>query len=233
VPAMPPTALIGRADCPIPAVNYDAALAHVLSTHTDILSAQNRVVRARYNLRFEQVKPIPDLNTYLAVQKDFTGPPFATTVNLQAYVPVPILYRNQGGIIDAQGQLMRATQDVAKVRNDLVAQLAGAFERYENTRTILEYYRNHILPDQARAYRGVYERHQQEPAVVAFNDIVTTQQTLTASILQYIGLLGDEWTAVTDLSRIMQVETLSELDEQVQPPPPDAGRPATPGPIAN
>lgn len=213
VPAMPPTALAGQADIPIPLVSYDAALDHMLSTHTDILSAQNKIGKARYLLRFEQVKPIPDLNTYVAVQKDFTGPPFATTVNLQAFVPVPILYRNQGGILDAQGQLMRATQDVEQVRNNLVARLAGTFERYQNTRTILEYYRDRILPDQARAYRGVYERHQQEPDKAMFNDIVTTQQTLTASVLQYVGLLADQWAAVTDLAKIVQVENLSELDE--------------------
>jgi outer membrane protein, heavy metal efflux system len=221
VPAMPPTALAGRADIPIPEVSYDAALARVVSSHTDILSARNNMVKARFNLRFEQVKPIPDLNTYLAVQKDFTGPPFGTTVNVQAFLPVPILYRNQGGILDAQGRLMRATQDVDQVRNNLVARLAGTFERYENARTILEYYRDHILPDQARAYRGVYERHQQEPAVVAFNDIVTTQQTLTASVLQYVGLLADQWTAVTDLAKIVQVESLAELDE-LQPIEPKA-----------
>ncbi len=202
---------------------YDAVLSHVLATHTDVLTAQNGIGKARYNLRLQEVLPVPDLNTYVAVQKDYTGPPFATTVNLQAFVPVPILYRNQGGIIDAQGQLVRATHDVARVRNDLVTRLAGIYERYENARTVVGYYRDRILPDQARAYRGVFERYQQAAEGVNYNDVITTQQTLAAGVLQYMAVLGDQWTAVTDLANVMQVENLAELDE---PPPPPRREPS-------
>jgi cobalt-zinc-cadmium efflux system outer membrane protein len=227
-PTMPPTRLSGDLTTPVPAIRFDLAQDRMLRTHTDIQAAQVDLLQSQLNLRLAEVTPIPDFNLYSAIQKDYTGPPFGVTWNMQAGLRLPIWDKNVGGILNAQGMMSRQQQQIDVVRNGLVSTLADAFERYENNRAILEYYRTQILPDQARAYRGVYERHQQQPDRVTFGDVITAQQTLANTITNYIVALGNQWTAVTDLLNVLQVESLDELraTENVPPPQPQNPLPA-------
>jgi cobalt-zinc-cadmium efflux system outer membrane protein len=207
-PGMPPTALAGRADMAAPLFVYDEVLARVLNIHTDVGAARASVQKSRYGLRLAQVTPIPDLDFIVKVQKDYTTLPFHITPSVQIGMPIPIFDRNQGAIAQAQSQLLKTTEEEHRVRTDLTSRLAEAFERYENNRQILEYYQRHILSDQVRAYRGVYERHQQEPDKVNFGDIVVAQQLVTGAITSYMTTLSAFWTAVVDVATLMQVEDL-------------------------
>jgi cobalt-zinc-cadmium efflux system outer membrane protein len=228
VPQMPPTELDGRVDAPTPDVCWDLAVDHVTRFHTNVLIAQTTIARQQFNLRREQVDPIPNINTYAAIQKDNTQPS-DVSMNLQTYIALPIFYRNQGGILQAQGQLGRATQQVQQSQNELILRLAAIFERYQNARRILVLYRDQILPDQSRAYRGVFERHQQQPQIIAFGDVVVAQQILATTVNQYIAVLGDQWNALADLENVTQVLDLSilvENYERVPPPAPNGNAPA-------
>jgi cobalt-zinc-cadmium efflux system outer membrane protein len=208
LPNMPLTELAGRVDMPLPRFDYDQALAQVVNQHTDVLSARNTQERARYSLRLAQVTPIPDVDVRVMVQKDFTTPPFLVAHSVQVGIPVPVWNRNQGNILQAEGVLLRALEETERVHNDLTARLAEAFERYQNSQQLLEFYRTQILPDQVRAYRGVYDRHQQEPEVVRFGDVVVAQQTLANTVTTYIAALGAAWTAVVDVANLLQTTDL-------------------------
>ena len=217
VPDMQIGELDGNPDLAIPAVDYDAALPYVLSNHTDVVAARNSEVQARINLRLQEVTPIPDLIFYTALQKDFTtAPVYRLTYNMQVGVPVPIFDKNQGNILNAHGTLMKASQEAARVQNELATRLADAVERYSNTSNIAQMYRDHILPDQARAYRGVYERHQQQPDLVGFADVVTAQQTLLMSIGVYINSLVARWQAFTDIGSLIQAESIAGIEAVLQ-----------------
>ncbi|HVW36160.1 MAG TPA: TolC family protein [Pirellulales bacterium] len=214
VPQMPPSPLEGRADMPIPVVTYEGALNRVLTIHPDVLIGQNMESQARVALRLAELTPVPDVYLYGTFQKDFTTPNFInTSYNVQLGVPLPLWDRNKGGIISANGSLLRASQQMRLARNQLTAQLADAFERYETARIQLQYYRDHILPDLARAYRGVYERHQQQPADVGFEGIIVAQQNLANAIATYIATLNAQWTAVADLANLMQVEDFAAMSD--------------------
>jgi cobalt-zinc-cadmium efflux system outer membrane protein len=212
LPQMPPSPLEGRADMPIPVVTYEGALNRVLALHPDVLIGQNMESQARVALRLAELTPVPDVYLYGTFQKDFTTPAFPnTSYNVQLGVPLPLWDRNKGGIVSARGDLVRASQQMRRARNELTSQLADAFERYETSRIQLQYYRDHILPDLARAYRGVYERHQQEPEEVGFEGVIVAQQNLANAIATYIATLNSQWTAVADLANLMQVEDFDEL----------------------
>lgn len=226
-PNMQPQILLGRIDEGVPEFDYDISLAHMLDCHTDIQSARNKQSQAQINVRRAEVVPIPDIGVYTAIQRDFTTPPVLRyTYNLQIGVPVPIFDRNHGGIQAAQAQLVRASEEANRVRNDLTAQLADAFERYKTNQVLVEYYRKQILPDQARAFRGVYERYDQQPDKVGFGDIVVAQQNLLTSITTYLTALNSVWDAVTDVQGLMQLDLshdaaqLPEGDVVPSPVPP-------------
>jgi cobalt-zinc-cadmium efflux system outer membrane protein len=216
-PEMPIGELEGSPDMIIPAIDYNAALPYVLANHTDVLAARNSETQARINLRLQEVTPIPDIVFYTALQKDYTTAPiYRLTYNMQVGVPVPIFDKNQGNILNAHGTLMKASQEAARVQNDLATRLSDAVERYANASNIVHMYRDHVLPDQARAYRGVYERHQQQPDIVGFADVVTAQQTLLMSIGTYINSLAARWLAFTDIGALIQAETLDEIENVIR-----------------
>ncbi len=228
LPGIPPTQLAGRVDMAIPVIDARKALAKILSTHTDVGTAEYGILRARYNLRQAQVTPIPDVEVRVMVQKDFTTAPFLTTPSLQVSAPIPIWDQNRGGIIQAQGQLLRAVEESHRVRDDLTQRFADAYERYDNNRRLLEYYQRHILPDQVRVYKGVWDRHNVTTGEVSFGDVVTAQQTLAAAITTYVSTLGLQWQAVVDLASLLQTNDLFHADGAIvgvehPTPVPDVG----------
>ncbi|HWB11695.1 MAG TPA: TolC family protein [Pirellulales bacterium] len=241
LPLMPPTALKGMADMPVPVITYEAALRRMLSVHPDIEIGRNLASKARYALRLERVKPIPDVILYGTVQKDFTNPGAHTTsYNTQIGVPVPIWDRNRGAILSAEGDLGQAQQQLRRAQVALTAQLANTFAQYETNRYQLQMYAEHVLPDYARAFRSVYERHNSEPDQVGFEDVVLVQQNLAAMVPLYIGALNGQWSAVADLANLMQIEDLEDMAAigrgqpapAPEPIPPPRAEPRPPAPPA-
>jgi cobalt-zinc-cadmium efflux system outer membrane protein len=233
LPGMKATQLAGRVDRAIPVFDHEKSLAHVLGRHTDVLTAEAGIQKARYDLRLAQITPIPDVNLHLAIEKDFTTPPFAATSSIQLGGPIPIYDRNRGNIIQAQGALMRAIEEPHRVRDDLTSRLAAAFEQYDNNLAQLEYYRKYIIPDQVRSYQGVYQRFfiqgKDDPRRVGFGDIVTAQQTLVGAITTYVTTLGQAWSSAISVADLLQTNDIFQIGleaPQVQgvEPVPDLGQ---------
>ena len=195
----------------------------------NLRSISNDVVQAHIQSELECVKPRrPDLTLYSTVQKDYTGPPFNTTYNIQVSIPLPIFDRNQGNILKAHAGIIRSENDRDGAANSLIQQLADAVARYEASRTQAVNYRTSLLPDQVRTYRGIYQRYQEDRDAVNFGDIVVAQQTLATLITSYIDVLNQQWQAVVDVARLMQLEDVAEIeffadkaDDGLNPPEPD------------
>lgn len=238
LPLMPITPVRGRADMPVPVVRYEAAFARMLAVHPDIIIGRNMKSRAQVALKLEKVRPIPDLYVYGAFQKDFTTPGVrSTSYNTQIGVPLPIWNRNRGNIMSAQGDLGQAAQQLARAQIELTERLANTFSQYETNRYQVQQLLNHILPDYARAFHGVYEQHQVDPDLMGFEGIIVAQQNIGDAVVQYIAALNQQWAAVADLSYLMQVETLEEMSalgggsrlpaaEPIPPPPANLRTPA-------
>jgi cobalt-zinc-cadmium efflux system outer membrane protein len=156
--------------------------------------------------------PISDVTVAGAFQNDSTTPGYQrTSYNLNVSVPVPLWDRNQGNIKNALGRLQMNSQQFAVTTNLLTNQLADAFERYQTGRVQAEYYRTQILPDLARAYRGVYERHISNSQKVAFGDIIVAQQNLAGGVSNYISALLTQWIAMTDVANLIQAPDFREM----------------------
>ena len=190
LPGLPPAPLAGGVDAPVPIVRYDAALLRILSTNSDVLTAENTFRQSQINLRLAEVNRIPDLDAHVVVQRDFTTPPFGTIVGVSLGGPLPLWDRNQGNIMSAEAAVAKASEGPHQARDDLTSRLADAYERYQDNLKVIDYYRKWMLPDQVQAYRGTYQRHQLEPDVVAFADVVTAQQTLATTVTSYVAALG-------------------------------------------
>ncbi len=222
VPQMPLTALAGQIDMPVPHFEKERVLAYVLENHSDVLAVQLAVERQRLLARLAEVQPYPDVTVHTAFQRDFTTPPFGTVANINVGVPFPLFNRNQGAIQAARAQLGRALADNERLRNDLTGKVAGAFERYDNNRILLEMYRKSILPNQVQAFRAAVARHAALGAQdISYNDVVTSQQTLVGLINSYLAALSDQWGAVVEISNLLQTRDLfqSQPFDEVAPIP--------------
>jgi outer membrane protein TolC len=108
-------------------------------------------------------------------------------------------------------------RQVEKVRNDLTRNLADSFERYENGRQQIALYRDLILPDLVRAFRGTFDRFQVEPDKLSYGDISSAQQNLMSQITSYLQALSVQWQAVADLTAAVQSDDPYKLSEGLDP----------------
>lgn len=205
-PSLPPGDLEGNAAMPVFALDYAQLSSLLQANHTDLQVALNRNQQSQVEVERQYRKRVPDLRIYSAVQEDYTSPPVQrTTWNLQVGVPVPIFDLNRGNIQKARAEQARASREFERVRNELQADLADAWQRYETARIQVEAYRNRILPDQARAYLGIVRRHDEEGSVT-YTDVVVAQQNLVMALNTYINSLTEQWNAWGDLLRIVQID---------------------------
>jgi cobalt-zinc-cadmium efflux system outer membrane protein len=227
LPALPLTELAGRIDMAVPLFNHEAVLAYALRNHTDVRTAENNLQKARFNLRLAQVTPIPDVDVRWLVQKDDTGPPFNMVYSLTVGVPLPVWDRNQGNIIQAQGNLINAAGEPHRVRDALTSQLADAYARYQNGLVQVRTYRDRILPDQVLAFRLLVRRFAtgETPGggtpiastVPGFLDLFTAQQTLQGLITSYVTALGQMWQGVVDVANVLQTDDLFQIGTEAVP----------------
>jgi cobalt-zinc-cadmium efflux system outer membrane protein len=221
IPGLPPTSVSGRVDMPIPLYRYGDVLVRALAQHTDMLTAQNALQKARYQLELAQVTPYPDFDIRSLIQKDYTTPPHFLVYSIAVTLPVPIWDQNKGAIQQAYNQMLQAAEGPHQIQVNLTNSLAEAINRYEANREQVRITWQQIQ-DQVRAYRGLYERRETQPDQVAFGDVVTAEQTLATYIAAYVTALGAQWLAVADVANVLQTDDLFQTNQlQEMPPVPD------------
>lgn len=97
----------------------------------ELNAAYAQVCRAQWALKRAKVQPIPNINAQMSVQYDDSTKD--TFTGFQVGMPIPVFNRNQGNIRTAQGELIRASHDVKRLRNSLNKRLATAFQQYETS----------------------------------------------------------------------------------------------------
>jgi cobalt-zinc-cadmium efflux system outer membrane protein len=224
VPHMPPTALDGQINKPVPTLDFERALAHVLTNHTDVLATAPTIEKARHVLRLNEVTPYPDVVVQLGVANDLSpNGPSRWTVSNQVGVTLPFWDQNKGGIQQAQAALVRANEEPHRVQADLTSRFAEAYRRYEENRILLAMYQQDVLPKQVQAFRLAVKRHfgggPQDAGAPAFNDLVSSEQLLVTAIGNYIPVLQAQWQAVVDVSNFLQTDQLYQMTDEVSRAP--------------
>jgi outer membrane protein, heavy metal efflux system len=234
LPGLPLTEVAGAVDMPMPVFEYNEVLNRVLKNHTDVLTAENSLAQAKLNVRVAQVTPIPDVELRFMLQKDYTGPPFELAHSLQVNVPIPVWNRNQGGIIQAESNLVSAAEQPHLVRVNLTTSLNTAYAAYRTNVANLEVYRTRILPNLVRVYYGVYARYQRELvgggvagvpglATPTLSDIVVAQTNLSGAVATYLTTLAAAWDATVSITDLLQTNDMFSVTQKLQPvaPVPD------------
>ena len=172
-------------------INRDESIARLLSESPEIAATETNVERARQAIERAHVEGVPDLQTQLVVQYDAsTG---HTVTGLQFGWPIPYYNWNQGGIHQAQAELVAAERAVDQVGLRLQRQFELVFQRYTNAQNQIEQYTREqgILAktqEMLRLTTAGYESGETNSL-----DMLTAQQTYGQANLAFL-------TAVRELS---------------------------------
>jgi outer membrane protein, heavy metal efflux system len=207
LPDMPPSEVVGRVDLPVPEFDFNKVTDYIMNRHTDVLTAENNIHKADFQLRLAKIQVVPDVDVRALLQKDYTTPPNYASLSVQASVVLPIWDRNRGNIQQAEGQLLQARHNLSVARNTLVISLADAYNRYLTSKKQVEITLQQTK-DQVRVYKAIYNRFRGGDVGVGFGDVVTAQQTLAGYLTSYISALGLQWTAVIDVANLLQTDDL-------------------------
>ena len=153
---------------------------------------------------------MPNVEFNIALLKEFEVEPKALVPTATIGFPLPIWDQNKGNIMSAEAALIRATEESHRVEMNLTQTFSTNFNNYKTNLQALDYYRNHILPDQVRAYRGVLERRQLDPNA-AFSDLFGAQQTLAGFVTQYLSVLGTLWSSSVSVADMLQTDDIFQL----------------------
>ena len=210
---LPLSQVEGHVDRVIPFYDYDKVLDRVLRNHTDVQVARNGIDKAKYQLKLQQITPLPDIDVNVALLNEYAIAPKQFVPTATIGLPLfPMWDQNKGNIMAAEAAHIRAMEEPHRVEMNLTNLLATAYANYKTNLDAVEYYRHHILPDQVRAYRGVLARRQVDQSV-AFSDLFGAQQTLATSVSTYLGILGSLWTSVVSVADLLQTDDLFQLAE--------------------
>jgi cobalt-zinc-cadmium efflux system outer membrane protein len=216
LPDMPPSQLAGGLDRPMPVFDYDAVLARLMN-HTDVRSAFASIQKAKYNLDYQKVVPLPNIGARMLIQKDYSTPPNQIVNSAVMYMTIPVWNQNQGAIRQAAWLLAQANAGPTQARNALIATLADAFNRYLTARQQVDITMQQMR-DLLRAYRAAWLRHQTQPQLVSFSDLWPVQSQLENYVNLYITALGAEWQAAVDVANLLQTEDFFQSGQRQEVP---------------
>lgn len=216
-------AVVGRPDLPvatlegdletIPDLNYEESIATTLRESPELKLAEQAVERAEASLVQEKKVPIPDLQvTGVLVQSfeplDTTGRPTGVQAGAQIGIQLPFFNRNQGNIAAARGEIESAKQELARLRLQLLREVASMFRDYDSARATAQQYKTEMLPRAEQAYR-LYQANYQKMAA-AYPQVLISQRTLFQLEADYIQALENAWQSSLAIRGFGLMDGLSE-----------------------
>jgi cobalt-zinc-cadmium efflux system outer membrane protein len=196
-PKLPLQPLAGDPAAALPQYRYDDILQRLLSSSPEIASAIANVERARWAVQRAQVEAVPNVTVLGMVNTVDNGIGGRTDGNIVVGVPLPLWNKNQGGIIQAQGQVTAAERAVDQLELDLQNRLAPVFERYANASNQVARYQKVILPAAQKSFELV--RQSYEAGEQGYTSLLTAQRTYSQTRLNYLDSLRELRTSGAQL----------------------------------
>jgi outer membrane protein, heavy metal efflux system len=203
-------------------IDRDAALINLLACSPEIRFAQAEVRRDRIALEREQVEPIPNINVRAASGYNFETDD--AVAGVEVGVRLPLFDKNQGTIVQAQGELTRAQAEVARVELMLRQRFARTYTEYQTARVSAETYHQELLPQAAEVRQLYLESFQQRRA--AWPQVLDAQRDYYKLMEEYLDTVHQARRAEAAIATFLLDGGL----EQPQVPTPEGHRDATPKP---
>lgn len=198
---MQPRPLTGDVERSIGPMNAEEALARMLAESPEMAAALSEVTRARWAVNRAYAEPVPNVDVQAIVQTD--NGTDSSNANLQVSLPIPWLNRNQGGIRQAQAEVIAAERAVDRLELRFKQRLAGVYQRYASARNQVEDYSSDygILANSKAALELVRKGY--EAGELSYLDLNSAQRTFSQTNLAYIEALGESWAAYVEIDGLL------------------------------
>lgn len=186
-PYLQEQALIGDAFAPPCEIEFEQALARLLAASPEIAIAMTEISRTRMAAERARVEAVPNVSLQGLVNPIDNGIGGRPDGGVTISVPIPILNRNQGGIMRAQSEIVAAERALTQLELSLKNRLAPTFERYSNARNQVDRYRTAILPAATESLD--LSRKMYQAGETGYLNLLTAQRTFAQTHLQYLDSL--------------------------------------------
>ena len=210
------TSVIGMPELPIrpvadvssdwpPVLHWEETLARLRTESPEVATAVMELERARAELTRAEVQYIPNIQAQAGMQYDNVDKDSIAMV--QIGLPLPIINRNQGGVRQAQSEVLAAQRNLARVELNLQRRLADVFRDYENAHNQVQQYAGQILPAARRALDVI--RQGFAGGEVQYLTLLTAQRTYYHTNLAYLDSLRELWVRTSQIEGMLLEESLS------------------------
>ena len=203
---MQPQPLSGDVERAIDEIDPDVVLARLINDSPEMTAALSEVERARWAVRRAYAESVPNIDVEAIVQSDNgTG---GSNANLQVSLPIPWRNRNQGGIRQAQAEVVSAERAVDRLKLSFQQRLASVYLRYANARNqVTDYSKEEgILANSKATLELVRKGYQAGES--SYLDLITVQRTFSQTNLDYLEALGEFWAAVVEIEGLLLKDSL-------------------------
>jgi cobalt-zinc-cadmium efflux system outer membrane protein len=198
-PEMPLNKVDGKLTGNAPKVVWDQALDRLRRESPEIASAMAEVEQSRWKLQRADVESTPNVTVQAGVfYDDASSDPFAT---LQMSMPLPVFNWNQGGIAEAQANVIAAEQSVERVELGLQQRLAAVYQQYEQARKQAARYETTILQ---KARRNLdLNRQSYDSGQSSYLAVLTAQRSYSQARLAWLNALDQLWSATVQMDGLL------------------------------
>ena len=192
----------------IPELSWTDVLQQLEIHGPQLARARLDVNRAQASIGLERARSIPNFSLQGGTQyDDSTGNQFA---NVQVGIQLPLRNRNQGNIIRAQADYIRAVREVERVNLAMRQAVAEPFRRYAVARNQEKRYRESLLPTAQKSLElseQLYKLREIDSLVLQ-----KSQQNLTATNQAYVRSLSELWQSAIQIESLLLTDGLAAPD---------------------
>jgi cobalt-zinc-cadmium efflux system outer membrane protein len=175
--------------------------AQALANRTDVKIAAANLEQAEAIVKQARRARVPDVALSLGYSEQCSGRSCSSqpAFNAGLHGNVPLLYQGQGEIKRAESNWKVAERGVAKVKAQVLSEVAQAYAGYVAAKSQIERMESKLL-EQAKVSRDLAQ-HMYQRGAASFIDFMDAQRAYVSSRLEYDRDLGNYWNAVYQLEQ--------------------------------
>jgi len=176
-----------------------SALSARVSQNPDIARWDTVIEQSRNALALEKAMRIPDLA--LGAGFEYSNVEQVTIYRLGLAIPIPLFDRNQGGILEAQSNLVKAEKERDAAKAGFLAELTKAYQTLVSSYDEAVTLRDNVLPAAERAFKGSSDGFRK--GRYSYLEVIDAQRTMFELKSQYIEALVTYHSARADVERLI------------------------------
>jgi cobalt-zinc-cadmium efflux system outer membrane protein len=194
------------------AIDQQQQLDRILSSNPELSAAMANVEAARWFVDRARAEVVPDVDVQAIFQSD--NGTNSSNMNLQVTLPIPIWNRNQGGIREAQAQVVEAERIVDRVTLRLIQRFEVVYQRYLNAKYQVEQYTKTGDTDKDK---GILVKAQESidlnqrllrAGEIKNLEMFVAQQVYTQANLAYLDTVRELWASILEIEGLLLKNSL-------------------------